>query len=494
MAHYPMHKVLWSEGMLVGPHHFQQGDRYHEAVLDFRLRPLVPFGWGITELSIDHELLETSGIFMLESLRGVFASGTTINIPRWDDAPASREVMGQHFVAPANRLDVYLGLPVEQPNAANIHQPGRNGTARNGTSRNGTSHDARYVPDFVRVVDESSGANEQEIVTAKKNVCLLFGSEPSANLERFKIAELIKHGDGRITLDEEYIPVSLFLTASPRLQKLLQSLLAELTTKRKILVDSLPRRTPERVELNKVEPETLWALNLLNMATPILNHFCQVQRIHPETVYRTLLQLAGQLSMLTVNIEAIDTARYEHDALATTFGQLDQTIRRLLNLVATPYPSAYTVFELEETTTDRGYAIWRTKYTIDQRLFTPAHRFYLAIRAQAVETKRQRDLIDIMPETLTVAAHSAIDEYIEFAYGVRLRPTTVPADAPSRPGVAYFMLENSGPPWESVQATQALAIYLPPEFRNEFKEFVVELVVEKIETEKIEVAREEPLE
>ena len=44
-------KVVWGEGMFLTPHLFQQADRYHEHVLDFRLRSQTPFGWGVTERS-----------------------------------------------------------------------------------------------------------------------------------------------------------------------------------------------------------------------------------------------------------------------------------------------------------------------------------------------------------------------------------------------------------------------------------------------------------
>ena len=51
----PRDKVVWGEGMFLTQHLFQQADRHHEHVLDLRLRALVPFGWGLTELQIDEE-------------------------------------------------------------------------------------------------------------------------------------------------------------------------------------------------------------------------------------------------------------------------------------------------------------------------------------------------------------------------------------------------------------------------------------------------------
>lgn len=463
MTNASYYKVIWSEGMLVGPQHFQQWDRYHESVLDFRLRPLTPYGWGVLEVQFDRDQLEKSWTVSLTTFRGILPSGTVIDLPNGDDALLTREISPQDFVPPATRLAVYLALPVARPNGVNYCTPGANGQA----------NETRYLPDFVSIVDESNGQNVQEITTAKQNLRLLFGNEPSDNLERIQIAEVVKQGSS-FKLEESYIPPSLLVAASARLQKLLKNLLAELIIKRKSLTAALPQRTPDRYELNNAASETVWALNLLNGATPLLNHFCQTTNIHPEVVFRHLLALAGQLSLLSV--QGIDLPRYDHLNLTTTFGRLDQMLRQGLNLVATPFPSDYTTFELEEATTPRGYAILRTKYTLDNRLLTPAYQFYLAIRTVALEAQRQRVLNESLPEILTIAAYSMIDDYIKFAVGVPLRATTAPIGAPARPELTYFLLDDASLAWESIQAAQTLALYLPPEFRDEFKQFDVQLV------------------
>ena len=41
------HKILWSEGLFLTQHHFQEWDRYHDKNLTFQLRSLVPFAWGV---------------------------------------------------------------------------------------------------------------------------------------------------------------------------------------------------------------------------------------------------------------------------------------------------------------------------------------------------------------------------------------------------------------------------------------------------------------
>ena len=48
-------KVLWTEGLFVQPHHFQQADRYAEALVGGLARRLRPYAWGVSTLDIDFD-------------------------------------------------------------------------------------------------------------------------------------------------------------------------------------------------------------------------------------------------------------------------------------------------------------------------------------------------------------------------------------------------------------------------------------------------------
>ena len=77
-------KVIWSEGLFLRPHHFQQHDRYLEHLLDTRCASLQAHGWGITELEIDKNLLSL-GKFSIIVCKGILPDGTPFSIP--DDTP-----------------------------------------------------------------------------------------------------------------------------------------------------------------------------------------------------------------------------------------------------------------------------------------------------------------------------------------------------------------------------------------------------------------------
>jgi type VI secretion system protein ImpJ len=52
-----MHKVVWQEGMLLRPQHFQQNDRYYDYQLKTRTQKLDSYAWGFFELEIDRQFL-----------------------------------------------------------------------------------------------------------------------------------------------------------------------------------------------------------------------------------------------------------------------------------------------------------------------------------------------------------------------------------------------------------------------------------------------------
>ena len=46
-------KVLWTEGLFLQPHHFQQADRYAEALVGGLAGRSAPDAWGVSKFEID---------------------------------------------------------------------------------------------------------------------------------------------------------------------------------------------------------------------------------------------------------------------------------------------------------------------------------------------------------------------------------------------------------------------------------------------------------
>jgi len=110
-------RVVWQEGMFLRAQHFQQQDRWLESLVRGAFRPLRPHPWGVTELTLDRDLLAT-GRFAVGSAAGLFEDGTAFAIPAEADHPAPLEL-------PENTRNalVYLALPIRQPGAPEVAGP-----------------------------------------------------------------------------------------------------------------------------------------------------------------------------------------------------------------------------------------------------------------------------------------------------------------------------------------------------------------------------------
>ena len=82
-------KVVWSEGLFLQPQHLQQQDRYVDRLVRASTMGLRPFAWGLTELSLDTDML-TLGKFALRSAAGILPDGTPFTLP--DDADPPRPI------------------------------------------------------------------------------------------------------------------------------------------------------------------------------------------------------------------------------------------------------------------------------------------------------------------------------------------------------------------------------------------------------------------
>ena len=85
-------KVLWTEGLFLQPHHFQQSDRYMEAMVGGLARRVRPYCWGLSQLEIDDEVLKV-GQFALKGIAGLTHDGAAMTV-----RPLALENWSRHWV------------------------------------------------------------------------------------------------------------------------------------------------------------------------------------------------------------------------------------------------------------------------------------------------------------------------------------------------------------------------------------------------------------
>ncbi|MGH9900616.1 MAG: type VI secretion system baseplate subunit TssK [Pyrinomonadaceae bacterium] len=436
-------KILWNEGMLLTPHHFQQWDNYHEERLNSRLASLMPYEWGILDLQLNHEAI-TNGRVELVRCRAVMPDGLTVNVPLSDAAPDPRPVEG-HFDSETERLDVHLSVPTKKAGAANYQT---NGNAR--------GQMMRYWQDAGTVLDETTGQNEQQIAFARSNLRLMFTDELREGYSSIKIAELERTATGQLAMNENYIPPALNVGASPWLVNMLRQLVEILITKSSSLGEQRRQRTTSLADFTTSEIAVFWLLNTVNASIPGLAHLFRTRIVHPERLYFEMAELCGRLMTFAIDRHPKNIVRYEHTDLFYTFNQLSSEIRTLLETVI---PTRCVQIPLESTR--ESVYVGRV---VDERLLTDAG-FYLGVAAKIPEGQ----LIERVPRVIKIASRDVIDAVIGSGLpGVALtHASPPPSPIPTRVGFHYFTLDKNGVFWDAVRGSQTVAVYIPKEFADE---------------------------
>ena len=430
-------RVTWSEGMALDPHHFQQWDRYHLAVLHARIRSVAPHAWGLTDLQVDEEAI-ANGTFRLVRCAGVTGDGLLVSIPDTDPPPSERRI-DEHFAPTAERLSVFLAAPTERPGARNFLLP-----------HAAAQREARFLVESVAVADETTGQDERDIEVARPNLMLKFGGEPLEAYSALKIAELLRTPAGEFRIDERFVPPCLTIGASHALQATTRRILERLVTKSLALWDRTRHLPRGQTALSAADVMSLWLQQTVNAFIPVLRQYDTSGKAHPESLYETLARLAGQLSALPTAFELHPRTlpTYDHENPTSAFAALDRAISRLLE------------GEIESNYTDIPLVRRDDLYIaqVSDTVLLDDAIFYLIAGGMAAGSERT------VPEQLRVAAPAAMPGVRStfsraLPLGWEPRP---PTGAPDGPDLRYFRLDKANQFWDDIRAEGSLAIDVPP--------------------------------
>lgn len=427
-------RVVWDEGMLLLPQHFQQWDRYVDAMMRRRAAMLTPRHWGLTTLVFDHDAL-LAGELGLKAIAGVLPSGFLFEAPSPDPLPVPRRFKDQ-FDPRAEGLGVHLAMPSLRSGSLAVSDDGVEGN--------------RPTP-FLRrrqaLGDDVRPGAEREIATAVPNLRILFDGETLDDYDRIQIGVLQRTETGSFTLAPTFVPSSLLLTASPVLQAQLRRTVEILATRSEELAGR------QRQTTGMAGAANLWLLHTLNSSLPCLLHLHQQQRVHPEELYLALATLAGQLCTFAGNEHPRNLPAYEHTNLTATFKLLDQKLAALLETVI---PHRCIPIGL-----DRSSPTMHQARLPDGTLLENAE-FYLAVGADVPEDKLVREF----PMKAKISSLDKVQQLLMMAVsGLPLRHVPNPPDEiPRQPGRSYFRLDRTGEHWEAIKASHSFAFHVPPDF------------------------------
>ena len=429
-------KVIWSEGMFLRPQHFQQQTRYLENFIEKRCSAFGKYGWGFSSIKIDETLLGL-GKFAISEAQGIFPDGTPFNIPELDDPPPPKEISEL-----VHNSVIYLNMPLKRVSAVNVDLSGEHvGLTRN------LSHDYE-VMDTTATRAESATS---KIEVGRLHLNYLLEEEQRSDYASLGVARIVEcKADKSIVLDSTYIPTVVDCQAATGLTNLLNELSGLLHHRG----EALAGRVSVSGRGSAAEIADFLFLQVVNRYTPMVSHLSKFAGLHPEALYRLLLELSGELATFTrEDRRPVDYPLYQHhdlyESLTPVMDDLRQSLTRVLEQTAISIPIQ-----------EKKYGI-RVAVINDKELLDKAS-WVIAVRADMPTEALRKDF----PAQVKIGSVEQIRELVNVQlHGIKVHPLPVaPRQIPYHSGSIYFELEKKGKYWESLKESGGLAAHVGGKF------------------------------
>ena len=429
-------KVVWFEGMYLGPHHFQAQTQSFEDLIQFSTSNLWFEPYGLAGIELDAEALRNGNVNLVHA-RGIFPDGLAFHMPDSDPLPPSRYI-ADLFPPTLESTTVYLALPSHRPDGPNCALE----------SETGQNH-VRFAAEVRSLHDDNTGRDDRPVHLGRKNIRFLLDTENQDGLVCLPIARIMRDGSGHLLYDPRFIPPCLRISASERLMMIARRLVGILDEKSATL--SRARGGGRGMSgFSSQEIAAFWFVHTVNTSLAVLRHVCNSERGHPEQLYLELVRLGGGLCTFGLDSHPQTLPVYNHLNLGQCFQELDEHIREHLELVV---PSNCISVPLKQT----GRYTYEGEIK-DQRCLDRA-RWIFAIRSEIGEL----ELISRTQRLVKICSSQLLPEVVKAALpGLALSHLPVPPSAVA-PKVEsqYFGISRTGSAWEQIVQTRGVGVYVP---------------------------------
>lgn len=427
-------KVVWSEGMFIRAQHFQQDGRYLERFVRTRTAGLRGYGWGLTELRLNHDLLST-GQFAIERAVGVFEDGTPFALP--EDSPHPKPLQLSENVRNAI---VYLTVPISQPGGFETGGDGEAGTTRFRTAE-------------IEVPDANMGETvSAPIQVGELRLGYMLETADRAGFHSIGLVRISEvRADNSVVLDASYIPPILDCSVSVPLTGLLNEIVGLLNHRGEAIASRLSAGSGVGTASEFVD--TLM-LQVINRWQPVFSHLASASMVHPETAFANVIALAGELATFTsADRRPRAFPPYRHDLLQLTFQPAIDAVRQALSMVLEQGA-------MQIPLTEHRYGIRLAQ--VPERSMFSRYSFFLAAKADMPGEALSRGLVG----QVKIGPVEQIRELVNTALpGVPLRSLPVaPRQIPYHTGKVYCELDRSAQIWKQFGTSSGMAMHVGGDF------------------------------
>lgn len=425
-------RVIWSEGLFLKPQHFQQHDRYVESYVEGRCRGLHNNSWGFNELVLDLDQLAI-GKIALSRAKGVFSDGTPFDIPDVDRPPPPIDIDES-----IRESRVHLALPIRRNGEAEIS---------GSEEEEGLS---RYVAREISASDVSDygqGSTEMRVGTLRTR--LLLDTDQREDFACLGVTHVVEaKADRSVKVDANYVPPIMDVQVASFLSGFANELQGLLHHR----ADELASRVTASGKDGAAGIAEFLQLQTLNRYEPVVAHLATLPGLHPEELYRELLEIAGDLGTFDDAKRVREFPQYNHDELAQCFEPVMNSLRDSLGLgIISP--------AVRIPLKDPRHGI-RAGLIQDPTLLSTAN-FVLAVRADMP----MEDLRNSFPPQAKVGSVNNIRQLIQAGIpGIPLNPmAAAPPQIPFYSDFVYFSISQPSEHWPVQGEATGFAIWLGSE-------------------------------
>jgi type VI secretion system protein ImpJ len=427
-------RVVWSEGMMLQPHHFQQQSRYHEAQLRNTFDASLPYCWGLLSCNIDSALLKT-GKVCINQAEGVLADGSFFSCPEIDKAPTAIDINKEQLDA-----IIYLAVPIRRSGNAEVYRE---------QQVQGRFHVSEYEARDVSGIT----ANNNLIEVSGLNLSIRTSKQDNSEFSCIPIGQIndISSG-GVIGLKKEFVAPSLNIKSNPFVCGFLNEL-AKLTKHR---IQTLASRVSVAGKSTGSEVANYMMLQTLNRHYPMLAYLAEVERVAPFYLYEKFVTLIGDMSTFIQPDKIVPALpHYLHAEPSLVFAALVAVLRELFSVV------------LEQNSIniplkEKNFGI-RVGTVSDKTLFGTAS-FILAVTADT----SPEDIRQYFPTQFKIGAVESIKELVNLQLpGIQITHLpAAPREVPYQRNFVYFELVQNGEYWQALTESGGIACHIGSSFPN----------------------------
>ncbi|HTK29263.1 MAG TPA: type VI secretion system baseplate subunit TssK [Vicinamibacterales bacterium] len=434
-------RVIWSEGLFLQPQHFQQQERFFERYIEARCQPIVPNSWGFTEIEFEPDFLSI-GKAALRRAAGVFPDGTPFRLPDDDPLPAPIDIGSD-----VRDQILFLAVP--------LRRLGELEADREAAGDDLVRHEVRELQ---ARNNASSGGEPAVLEVGALRTRLLLASEVTEAYACIPLAQIVEcRPDRQVVLGDQFIPTVLHTRTAARLGSFTAELLGLLHQRG----EALAGRVAATGRGAAAEFAEFLMLQTINRYEPLVAHYAESGRLHPETLFELCVSAAGELATFTsTSKRPPKLPPYRHERLRESFDPVIAALRESLSRVL--FQSAIAI-PIEPKRFGVSVAI-----VGDRSLYASAV-FILAARADLPSEELRRRF----PAQLKIGPAEKIADLVRLQLpGVPVHPIPVaPRQIPYHAGYAYFELDQTDDLWGQLKESGGIAMHVAGEFPGLALEF-----------------------